>query len=113
VAALLALAGCGPPPSQAPGPEAHRLNTSLSALSTACGHAYEVEAFDRSPAATAGLDRQASAQIPAIVAIYRRNPNWVFQGKTVAELVQMSESYLDSCGLHGAAQKLRAAASGR
>jgi len=111
VAALAA--GCGPTPPQAPAPEAHRLNESLSRISTACGHATEVQTFSDDPRAMRILERQAQSQIPALVKIYKQNPGWIFQGKTVAELVQLSVSFLDECGLHQAARRLRAATSSR
>jgi hypothetical protein len=107
------LAGCGPTPPQAPGPQAHQLNETLSAVSLACGHAYEVRAFSKDARELAPLERQAQAQIPTLLRIYRQNPNWIFQGKTVSELVQMSVAYLDECGLHTAARRLRAGGSER
>jgi hypothetical protein len=114
IAALAFLAaGCGPTPPQAPGPEAYRLNTALSRISTACGHAAEVQAFTNDRRAMASLERQARQQIPTLARIYARNPDWVFQGKTVAELVELSESYLDECGLHAAARRLAAATSSK
>jgi hypothetical protein len=113
VVAALAAVGCGPTPPQAPGPEAHRLNESLSTFSTACGHAIEVQTFSRDTRALRALERQALAQVPTVVTIYKRNPQWIFQGKTVAELVRLSVSYLDECGLHRAASRLRAATSER
>ena len=109
-AAALALPGCGPTPPQAPGPEAHRLNVALSILSSACGHAAEVQAFSRSPTQIRGLDRSAAAEIPVVARIYRRNPGWVFQGKTVARLVRISVGFLNDCGLHQAASRLQRAA---
>lgn len=113
LALLAALAGCGPRPPQAPGPQAHRLNEALSRLSTACGHAVEIQAFTNSARDMAVTEHQAQAQVPALVAIYRQDPGWVFQGKTVRQLVTMSASYLDECGLHAAARSLRESASGR
>jgi hypothetical protein len=111
--AALALAGCGPTPPQAPGPEAHQLNLTLSAISSACGQAAEIQAFSKSARAMAVTDHQAQKEIPTLVRIYRRNPNWIFQGKSVAQLVQLSISYLDECGLHAAARRLHAATSPR
>jgi hypothetical protein len=111
VAALLA--GCGPTPPQAPGPQAHQLNMALSAISGACGHAIEIQAFSSNPRDLAISERQAEAQIPTVAKVYRQNRGWIFQGKTVSELVQMSITYLDECGLHGAAGRLRAVAAER
>ena len=110
-AALVALAGCGPTPPQAPGPQAHQLNTSLSSISSACGNASEIQAFSNDKRAMANAEHQAQKQIPTLVKIYKRNPRWIFQGKSVKQLVQMSISYLDECGLHAAARRLRAATS--
>jgi uncharacterized protein YjiS (DUF1127 family) len=108
-ALLLALAGCGATPPQAPGPDAHRLNTALSAISTACGQATEIQAFTNDARDLTITEHQAEKQVPALAQIYRRNPSWIFQGKTVAELVSMSSTLLDDCGLHAAARRLRQA----
>ncbi len=47
VAAALApaIAGCGPPPPQAPTAQADRLSDSLSQIAQDCGEAYQVGAF--------------------------------------------------------------------
>ncbi|HEX4719569.1 MAG TPA: hypothetical protein VH300_13635 [Thermoleophilaceae bacterium] len=111
IVGAIALAGCGPTPPQAPGPEAHQLNTTLSAFSTACGHATEIQAFSDDAHALALTEQQAQKEIATIAKIYKRNRAWIFQGKTVAELVQMSETFLDECGLHATARRLRAATS--
>jgi hypothetical protein len=113
IAALaLALAGCGPTPPQAPGPQAHALNESLSGISTACGHAAEVQAFTDDAGAMAALERQAAKQVDVLAAVYHRNPAWIFQSKSVRDLVVMTNTYLDECGLHGAAARLRRLTSG-
>jgi hypothetical protein len=104
-------AGCGPTPPQAPGPQAHRLNKALSTFSTACGHATEIQEFTNEARAMTITEHQAQAQIPALVEIYKQNPGWVFQGKTVSELVQMSGTFLDECGLHQSADKVRRSTS--
>ena len=111
VMALLALAGCGPTPPQAPGPQAHRLNKALSTFSSACGHATEIQEFTNDARAMTITEHQAQSQIPALVKIYNQNPAWIFQGKTVSELVQMSTTFLDECGLHQSARRLRSATS--
>ncbi|MEA2483547.1 MAG: hypothetical protein QOC55_1494 [Thermoleophilaceae bacterium] len=111
--AAVALAGCGPTPPQAPGPEAHQLNLSLSAISGACGHAAEIQAFENGARDMKVTERQAEGALPPLARIYKRNPDWVFQGKHVSQLVQMSSSYLDECGLHVAAKRLRAITSAK
>jgi hypothetical protein len=112
-AVVLVVAGCGPTPPQAPGPEAHQLNLALSRISTACGHAAEAQTFTNDKRTLTTLEDQAERQIPTLVRIYRRNPAWIFQGKSVAELVQTSRSFLDECGLHTAARRLAAATSSK
>jgi hypothetical protein len=112
VTAALLLPGCGATPPQAPGPVAYQLNKALSTFSTACGHAAEVSAFSRSGSELAGLDRLAAGKVPVVARIYHRDKAWVFQGKTVAQLVQMSVSFLTECGLHGAAARLTRATAG-
>jgi hypothetical protein len=112
VAVTLAVAGCGPTPPQAPGPQAHQLNTSLSAISTACGNAAEIQAYTNSPRDLAIAQRQAQKQVGVLAAVYEHNPAWIFQGKSVAELVVMTNTYLDECGLHAAARRLRRVRSG-
>jgi hypothetical protein len=112
IAVAGSVAGCSATPPQAPGPIAHRLNTTLSTFSTACGHAAEVSAFAHSQRALGGLDRQAAGKVPVIAAIYRRNKTWIFQGKSVEQIVRMSVSFLTECGLHGAAARLSRATTG-
>jgi hypothetical protein len=109
--ALMLAAGCGPTPPQAPGPQAHQLNESLSAMSTACGHAAEIQEFSNDRRDLTIAEHQAQKQIPVLVKVYEQNPDWIFQGKSVEELVQMSHELLDECGLHAAARKLRQQAS--
>ena len=111
-AAAVLAAGCGSTPPQAPGPQAHQLNQALSTFSTACGHAAEVQEFVNSPRLMDGLNRLAASKVADVARIYHQNPHWVFQGKTVGQLVQMSVSYMTECGLHRAAARLRAATSG-
>jgi hypothetical protein len=113
LSAVLLAAGCGPTPPQAPGPEAHQLNLALSTFSSACGHAGEIQEFDNSARDMTITEHQAESKVPVLARIYKRNRNWIFQGKTVAELVQTSNSFLDECGLHAAARRLRASTSAR
>ena len=105
-------AGCGPTPPQAPGRQAHQLNVSLSSISTACGQAIEVMTFSSGGSALAKAEKQAEQQIPTLARIHTQNAAWIFQGKTVAELVVMTKTYLDECGLHAAARRLQRVVSG-
>jgi hypothetical protein len=113
LAAAALAAGCGPTPPQAPGPEAHRLNKALSTFSSACGHATEIQEFTNDARDMTITEHQAQAEIPHLARVYRQNPDWIFQGKTVSELVQMSIKFLDECGLHQSARRLRGVQSSR
>lgn len=112
-AVALLLAACGATPPQAPGPEAHRLNEALSTFSSACGHAAEIQEFTNDARDMTITEHQAQVQIPHLARVFRQNPDWIFQGKTVAELVDMSVALLDDCGLHQSARRLRAATSAK
>lgn len=107
VALALGTAGCGPTPPQAPGPQAHELNKALSTFSTACGHAAEIQEFSNDSHDLTITEHEAQKQVPVLMKVYKENPSWIFLGKSVSELVQMSGSFLDECGLHVAARHLR------
>jgi hypothetical protein len=113
IAVVVLAAGCGPTPPQAPGPQAHRLNKALSTISSACGHAAEIQTFTNDARDMTITEHQAESKIPDLVRVYRQNPDWIFQGKTVAELVEMSVTFLHECGLHQAARRLRGATSSK
>lgn len=109
-AALLAGAGCGALPPQAPLAYARKLDSATSGISTACGYAYQVTAFPGNHAADLKrLDATATTSVLKLVKVFHRNRAWVYQGDTVAEISSDAVSMLRSCGLHGAAQKLERA----
>jgi hypothetical protein len=110
--AVALLSGCGATPPQAPGPEAHQLNKALSTFSSACGHAAEIQEFTNDGRDMTITEHQAQSKIAVFARIYKRNPNWIFQGKTIAELAVMAETFLNECGLHTAAGRLRRATFG-
>jgi hypothetical protein len=110
----LALCGCGPTPPQAPLGQAKRLDTATGGISAACGLAYQVTAFPgdhRRDLAT--LEATATSYGRQLAGVYRRNPAWIYQGKSVREIVEDSGSMLRACGLHRAAAALSAATSSR
>jgi hypothetical protein len=80
-----------------------------SGISTACGLSAQVTAFppiDR--AALLTLDATATTDARKLAGVYRRDPNWIYQGETVRQIVSDSLTALHACGLHGAASTLRA-----
>jgi hypothetical protein len=109
VLATLAIAGCGATPPQAPKPEADRLNTALSTVSSACAEAVELGGNGMPRSEAARLEHKALSAAPQLRDVYRRNPKWIYQGQTVAALVDLATSGLRHCGLSGAATWLRAA----
>jgi hypothetical protein len=101
------LAGCGPTPPQAPLPEAQKLNDSLSGISTACGLSYQSTGLDSKAARHLGsIDASAAAQARKLASVYRRNPNWVYQGERVSFIVGQATEMLQECGLDGARRVL-------
>jgi hypothetical protein len=102
-ALALAVSACGPTPPQAPLPEAKKLDTSTSGISTACGETYQVTAFPgdhRRDLAT--LEATATFSARKLASVYQRNPAWIYQGETVAAIVKDAVSTLSDCGLASA-----------
>lgn len=105
LALVVALPGCGPTPPQAPLPEAKKLDESLSGISTACGEAYQVTAFGGDHTKDLiTLNATASSDVQKLASVYRRNPEWIYQGETIRGLLQDSWSTLSGCGLTTAAR---------
>ena len=112
LAATVAVAGCGAPPPQAPLAQAKKLDASTSDLSTQCGLAYQVTAFGGDHRKDlANLEAQAIASARSLASVYHRNPDWIYQGVTVRQIVGDSLSLLDACGLGRAERTLRRATS--
>ena len=112
LAAALALAGCGATPPQAPHSEAAKLDASTSDLATVCGLTYRVTAFPGDHRKdVANLESQAMASGRSLASVYRRNPDWIYQGETVRQIVGDALSMLSACGLSQAERTLRRATS--
>jgi hypothetical protein len=105
-----AAAGCGPLQPQAPLPEAKTLNDATSAISTACGEAYQLTAFPGAPRSLLEtLEATASSSVKQLAGVYHRNPSWVYQGETIGQIVSDADGMLGSCGLTHAQSTLRRA----
>ena len=105
-----AIAGCGALPPQAPLRYAKKLDSATSGISTACGEAYRVMAFPGNHAHDLDeLEVTAATDVHKLANVFKRNRKWVYQGFTVAEIASDGVSMLDSCGLHRAANALKAA----
>lgn len=105
---VLAAAACGPTPPQAPLPYAKKLDTSTSDISTACGEAAQVTEFEGPHSRhLAGIEGAAERSARKLASVYRRNPDWIYQGETVGEIVVDAKRMLASCGLPSALETLR------
>jgi hypothetical protein len=99
-----ALAGCGPTPPQAPLPEAKKLESATSEISTICGESYRLTAFPgHHRRDLAKLEVGAASSARQLASVHRRNPEWIYQGETVAKIVQDGLAMLQDCGLRRAA----------
>jgi hypothetical protein len=108
--AVVAIAGCGPTPPQAPLRYAKKLDESTSDISSACGGAYQVTAFPGEHRNDLiALEVTASSAARKLAGVYRRDPAWIYQGETVGEIVSDAAAMLGSCGLHQAQSALRQA----
>jgi hypothetical protein len=110
VLALVAIAACGATPPQAPLPDAKKLDASTSDISTACGEAAQVTAFPGyRPSELTGIEGAAQRSARKLASVYRRNPDWIYQGETVGEIVVDAKRMLGSCGLRPALETLKQA----
>ena len=110
LAAAIALGACGPTPPQAPFHEAKKLDASTGDISTLCGLAYQVTAFPGDHAEDlAHLEATAQPSVHSLASVYTRNPAWMYQGETVAEIVNDAITMLRACGLTHAAETLQRA----
>lgn len=103
----IALAACGPTPPQAPYQYAKKLDSATSGIATQCGLASQVTAFPgdhRKDLET--LEATADESVRKLARVWKRNPDWIYQGETIRQIVGASLSYLDSCGLHQARSQL-------
>jgi hypothetical protein len=94
-------------PKRVNGAYAKKLDSATSGISTDCGLASQVTAFPgdhRKDLAT--LEATAGTSVRKLAKVWKLNPNWIYQGETVRQIVGASLSYLDSCGLHQARAEL-------
>jgi hypothetical protein len=111
---VIALAGCGPPPPQAPHAQAMKLSASTGDISTECGLTYQITAFPGEHGKDlASLESQAKASVHSLASVYAQNPAWIYQGETVGQIVTEAASMLHTCGLNQAAVTLERATAQR
>lgn len=107
----LALGGCaGVAPPQAPFKYAQKLDVSTSDISSACGEMYQLTAFPPPPRKDVEtLQASASAAVKKLARVYHDNRNWIYQGASVATIVNQARAMLRGCGLKHAAEELKRA----
>ena len=112
LAVTVAIAGCGATPPQAPPSQAKKLDASTSDLSTECGLTYQVTEFGGAHAKeVAYLETLAIASAHSLALVYARNPDWVYQGETIRQVVTDAVAMLRACGLNHAAGALALSAA--
>jgi hypothetical protein len=111
-AAALVLWGCGAQPPQAPVTQANRVASALTSIAAACGLSYQER--ERAPrgGASAAVQSEAVMRSEELAHVYRMNPEWVYQGATLREVVALAVSYLRECHLSQAADALVRKTSG-
>jgi hypothetical protein len=113
LAAMVAVAGCGAPPPEAPLPQAKKLDASTSDLATECGLTYQVTAFGGDHAGEVShLESLAAVSVHSLASVYARNPAWIYQGETIRQIVADAVAMLEACGLKHAAGALELSAAG-
>jgi hypothetical protein len=112
IVVAVSLAGCGPPPPQAPFAQAQKLDASTSDIATECGLTYQVTAFAGDHRKDlANLESQATASARSLASVFTRNPAWIYQGETIRQIVGDAIDMLHFCGLGDAERTLRRATS--
>jgi pectin methylesterase-like acyl-CoA thioesterase len=113
--AVVALCGCGPTPPQAPLPQAKKLDSALSAISSACGLSYQTTALAASTSPDlSSLEASATKAVHKLASVYALDPGWIYQGETVGTIVADSITALGDCGLsHAKAGLVQAQAAHR
>jgi hypothetical protein len=99
-AVVVGLTACGPPPPQAPLPYAKKLDSATSGISTACGKTAQLTEFPGDHRRDLNsLEATASDSARKLAVVFKRNPEWIYQGETVRQIVADGASMLGSCGL--------------
>jgi hypothetical protein len=93
-------AGCAQPGSQASKAQAARLSVATGSIATACGYAEELTAFGgRHPKGLGPVEAMAVSGARKLASVYRHDQTDLYQGESIAALVQDTISLLGDCGL--------------
>ncbi len=98
------MSGCGATPPQAPLPDAKLLDRGTGGIALTCGLSLQIRAFPGvAPAELAALRAKAAMHAHEILTVRSRNPGWVYQGETVAQIAIDARQALHDCGLAASA----------
>jgi hypothetical protein len=100
--------GCGATPPQAPAVEANRVASALAGIAEACGEAAQERALPRFGPPGTGAGQEAATRAKELAMVFARNPNWIYQGASLRQVVALADARLQECGLTDAATALRA-----
>ncbi|HEX4627825.1 MAG TPA: hypothetical protein VH137_03465 [Gemmatimonadales bacterium] len=98
-----ASAGCGPPQPQAPVAQANRVASALAGISAACGESYQQRALEPRAVEPGVLETAASERAHELADVYRLDPQWIYNGDTLRQIVAVAVRDLRECDLPRAA----------
>jgi hypothetical protein len=78
--------------------EANRVASALEGIAEACGEEVQQRAL-RFGAGGPGPQRQALMRVRELADVFARNPDWIYQGDTLREVVALADARLRECGL--------------
>lgn len=108
--AVLVLAGCAQPGTQAPRSQAAKLAVGTSDISAACGYREELTAFGASKGKDlSSIKTMAQTGAKKLAGVYAQDQTDIYQGDSIGALLGDSISLLHDCGLTGAEQTLKRA----
>jgi hypothetical protein len=105
LAVLLMLAvlgtGCGAQEPQPPAVQANRIASALTGITEACAEHQQELTLPRFGSPSRGPLEAAHMRAVELARVFTENPDWVYQGQTLREVVAGTISYLRECHLPG------------
>jgi hypothetical protein len=101
------VAGCGAQEPQPPAVQANRIASALTGITEACAEHQQELALPPFGALSRGPQDAAHMRAAELAHVVNENPQWIYQGQTLQEVVATTISYLRECHLNGIAASLR------
>ncbi len=103
----LLFSGCGAPPPQVPVGQAERVSAALTGIAEACGESYQQwdPGSKRAPATT--IEAAATMRARELAQVFTDDPEGIYQGQTLRQVLAQAITYLEECGLRRSATALR------